>query len=114
MFDKFKELQEIQPWTDLWSEEFRNDPRSYKDFEHCLINIVAKVGAILQRVEMADHYGRDYQLAFDKDKDADALGYIIMSALKAANTHPDGKIDISGVIKRDLTRRGALGHDHGT
>ncbi len=107
MFEEIKKLQDIQPWTDLWSEGYKKDPRSYKDLEHCLINIVSKAAAILQRIEMADHYGADYKLALNKEEDEAALGYIIMSALKAANVHPQGKIDISEAMKRDLTRRGA-------
>lgn len=100
-----KELQGAMPWTDLWSEDFERDPRSYKKLEHCLINIIAKAGAILQRIEMADHYGKDYELAINKDKDGKALSIIIMSALKAANVHPDGMIDIQNLINADLERR---------
>lgn len=109
MFDELRKLQEVQPWTDLWSEGFKNDPRSYKNFEHCLINIVAKAGAILQRIEMADHYGAESKLAFNQDEEETALGYIIMSALKAANVHPLGKIDVVSAIESDLRRRGVYG-----
>jgi len=100
-----KDYQKIMPWTDLWSEDFLKDPREYKQFEHCMINIVAKAGAILQRIEMADHYGKDYSLALDKAADQRALAIIIMSALKAANVHPDGVLDIEKEIEADLVRR---------
>jgi len=105
MFKEIRELQKTQPWTDLWSEDYKKDPRSYKGLEHCLINIVAKAGAILQRIEMSDHYGPDYSLGLDAKKDKEALAYIIMSALKAANVHPHGLIDIASAIEGDLKRR---------
>lgn len=114
MFAALQKLQGMQPWTDLWSGDFERDPRSYKGFEHCLINIAAKTGAALQRVEMADHYGADYALALNRGKDAAALAVIIMSALKAANAYPGGALDIAGAIKSDLTRRGVLDNDHGS
>lgn len=100
-----KELQDLMPWTDLWSEGYINDPRSYKAFEHCMTNIIAKAGSIFQRIEMSDHYGADYKLGMDKAKDGTALAIIIMSALKAANCYPDGKIDIAAIIDADLKRR---------
>lgn len=100
-----RELQDKMPWTDLWSDDFLSDPRSYKKFEHCLVNIIAKSGKILQRIEMADHYGSDYELAINANEDCRDLAIIIMSALKAANVHPDGKLDIEQSINRDLKRR---------
>lgn len=100
-----KELQDRQPWTDLWSEDYLNDPRSYKDFSHCLTNIAAKLGAIFQRVEMSDHYGADYKLGLHREKDGTALAFIIMSALRAANSYPGGKLDIDKHIEADLKRR---------
>lgn len=93
------------PWTDLWSEDFHSDPRSYKKLEHCMINIIAKAGNILQRIEMADHYGEDYKLAFDRAADGRDLAVIVMSALKAANVYPDSTIELEDLIKADLIRR---------
>jgi hypothetical protein len=103
--EAFKKLQSELPWTNLWSEDHRNDPRSYKDFEHCLINIVAFAGDILRRIERADHYGADYVQAIDKDKDGEALAYIVMSAMRAANVHPQGLIDLSAIMESDIRRR---------
>lgn len=99
------DLQSKMPWTDIWSEEFLKDPRPYTKFEHCIINIAAKTGAILQRIEMADHYGQDYSLAIDESLDTEALAIIIMSALKAANVHPSKILDIETAINKDLSRR---------
>lgn len=100
-----KALQEKMPWTDIWSEDFLKDSRPYSKLEHCLINIIAKAGAVLQRVEMSDHYGQDYELGLNKHKDTTALAIIIMSALKAANVHPAGVLEIEEAINRDLERR---------
>lgn len=100
-----KELQDKMPWTNLWSEDFLGDPRSYAKYEHCLINIAAKLGTLLQQIEMSDHYSKDYELGLDKNKAGTALAIIIMSALKAANVYPDGKINIEEFINRDLKRR---------
>lgn len=103
--EAFQALQAEMPWTDLWSEGFLSDPRSYSRFSHCLTNIAAKLGAMFQRVEMADHYGEDYALALDRQKDGTALAIIVMSAMKAANVYPGGPIDLSQHIEADLKRR---------
>ena len=100
-----KDLQESMPWTNIWSEEFLNDSRSYSKFAHCMMNIVAKAGDIIQRIELSDHYGEDYSLGLNSHKDATALAIIIMSALKAANVYPNEKLDMETYINRDLVRR---------
>lgn len=101
----FEAIQAEMPWTDLWSEGHKKDPRSYKNLEHCLINIVAFAGDILKRIERADHYGAEYVQALNRDKDGEALSYIVMSAMKAANVHPQGKIQLAPIMQADLTRR---------
>jgi hypothetical protein len=93
------------PWTDIWSADCLNDPRSYWKFSHCLTNIAAKLGAAFQRVEMSDHYGPDYRLGLNRDADGLALAIIIMSAMKAANVYPCGPIDLAQFIEADLKRR---------
>lgn len=103
--EAFQRLQAEMPWTSLWSEAFVKDPRSYSKFSHCLSNIAAKLGALFQRVELADHYGIDYKLGLDREKDATALAIIVMSAMKAANSYPSGPIDLSQYIEADLERR---------
>lgn len=103
----FRKLQEIQPWTDLWSEGYLNDPRPYRGFSHCLTNIAAKLGALFQRVELSDHYGMDYELGLNRLRDGKALAFIIMSAMKAANSYPGGAIDLLSHIENDLRRRDA-------
>jgi hypothetical protein len=95
------------PWTEIWSEGFLQDPRSYSRFQHCLTNIGAKLGSLFQRVEMSDHYGSEYKLGLDRDKDGTALALIIMSAMKAANVYPGGVINLSEYIEADLMRRNA-------
>lgn len=100
-----KATQAAMPWTSLWSADYLADPRSYKDLQHCLINIVAKAGAILQRIEVADHHGEAAAHAINRDEDATALAYIVMSAMKAANIHPQGKIELADYIAADLNRR---------
>jgi hypothetical protein len=105
MREAFQSLQNGMPWTGIWSAEFQKDPRSYAGFQHCLTNIAAKLGAIFQRIEMADHYGPEYELALDRDKDGKDLAFVIMSAMKAANAYPGGPIDLSRFIESDLNRR---------
>jgi hypothetical protein len=103
----FQVLQAEMPFTEtLWTEGFKNDPRPYARFEHCLTNIAAKLGTCFGMVEMSDHYGTDYTLGLDQDKAGIALAFIIMSAMKAANTYPGGPIDLSQYIEGDLKRRG--------
>jgi hypothetical protein len=105
MFEQFRALQKQQPWTDIWTGDFKNDPRSYSRFQHCMINVAAHLGKILQRVERADHYGEDYPQALNADDIAESLAVIVMSAMKAANVYPEGPLDIARYIESDLRRR---------
>lgn len=93
------------PWTDIWTKEFKSDSRDYSKLEHCMINIIAKAGKILQRIEMSDHYGPDYSLGLNSTEDARDLAIIIMSALKSANVYPGQILDMEKEIIRDLQRR---------
>lgn len=99
-----RELQALAPWTDLWGRDYRLDPRDYKDFEHCLINIVACTGRMLQEIERSDHYGRDSdQVKWNKDSFKKELAYILMSALKAGNCID---VDVAEHVEKDYIRRG--------
>ena len=100
-----KELQAKAPWTSLWSSAYKEDPREYKDFEHCLVSIVAKAGELLSMCEKVDHYGdhKEFNLTTIKRN----LGFIVMSALKAANKNPTREpVDVSEFIEHDYARRG--------
>ena len=105
--DNIRELQACMPWTDIWSDDFLSDDRPYSKYEHCLKNIVGRVGALMQECEISDHYGYPtIHKGLDRNRDGTALSYIIMSALKAANVYPDGAIDLAEYIKKDLITRG--------
>lgn len=60
---------------------------------------------MLQRIEVADHHGEGAAHAIDREKDSTALAFIVMSAMKAANMHPQGKIELAEPIAADLNRR---------
>ena len=105
MQEALRDLQKAMPWTDLWTEAFKTDRSGYGPYQHCLINVAAKNGSLLQRVEMSDHYGPDYTLGLNRAKDGRDLAFIVMSALKAANVYPGGSIDLSELICGDLARR---------
>jgi hypothetical protein len=100
----------MMPVTDIWSKEYSDDPRPYKLFEHCLINVIAKVGSVLQRIEMADHYGQDYGSALTGQdvQVQQALALSVMSLLKAANAFPDSTLTLGNSIVGDLQRRGVI------
>lgn len=103
------ELLEAMPITDIWAGDYVSDPRPYKLFEHCLINVISRVGRLLSKIEMADHYGVTYELAFAESAKqiSDDLAYSFMSLLKASKSL-NSDIDIADSIIRDLQRRGKL------
>lgn len=103
------ELIELMPITDIWSDLYQQDPRPYKLYEHCLINVVSRVGGLLAQIEMADHYGRDYQKAFgcDSKELEEHLAYSLMSLLKAIKSCPL-PLDVSKEVIKDLERRGVF------
>lgn len=101
----FSKLQLSLPWTRIWAESYLSDSRPYAGLQHCLTNVAAKLGAIFQRIEMSDHYGMDYELGLNREKDGVALAFIVMSAMKAANCYPGGPIELWPIIESDLKRR---------
>lgn len=106
---QLNELIKVMPITDIWSAEFEKDCRPYKLYEHCLINVISKVGGLLAQVEMADHYGMSYQNALTENADdiEREIAYALMSLLKAASSFPL-PLDISQHVVADLQRRGIL------
>lgn len=99
-----KDAQSVMPWTSIWSPEYKSDTRSYRDLQHCLINVVACAGRVLQAIERCDHYGVNGEQGFTNRQTIvkRELAYLIMSALKAANKE---EVDLSEEVLRDLMRR---------
>ncbi len=108
LLGSLQELQEFLPWTKrLWSENYKNDPRPYKDIEHSLVNIIQLTGSLLLRVERTDHHGEDYaEGIMTKDSDGEiqtTLAWIVTTCLRIAKKR---NLDLTASIRRDLIRRG--------
>ena len=108
LLSSLQELQEFLPWIErLWSENYRNDPRPYKDIEHSLINIVQLTSSLLLKVERTDHHGEDYPdgiMSPTSDPDiARTLAWIVTTCLRIAKKRD---LDITVPMRRDLIRRG--------
>ncbi len=104
-----RRLQDLAPWTDLWSEDYKNDPRPYKDFEHCLTNMAQLVGKLLFMCEREDHYGENRprgQGIIDNEEIKRSLAWLLMTSMKAANVSPLGKVDLAEFVEKDYKRRG--------
>jgi hypothetical protein len=92
-------LQEELPklWTDeLYSEQFRKSPSSYKDFQHALNHIVKATGRLIEMVELADHgHASDTFPCADLKK---YLADLVICALRAAVKAPEGAIDLEAAV----------------
>ncbi len=96
-----REIQTNLPWTVHYSQDFRLNPQSHKDFSHALIHTIKACGKISEYIDNLDH-SRESPLSNDLDK---YIADIVICALRMANTNPSRIIDLQkSVIERLETK----------
>lgn len=102
-----RELQTTLPWTIRYSQDFRSNPQSHKDFTHSLLHVGKALGKLQG---LADDFDHDRTLADNPEIRAQYSKYIadlVVCALRACNTFPGGTIDLeSAVIDRIENKNG--------
>src|SRR5208282_5540833 len=96
-----RELQTNLPWTIKYSEDFRKNAMTHKDFAHALTHVGKAAGKLHELVDKMDH---DRQYAVDTGKMKDFHKYIadlVVCALRMSNTFPGGVVD----LQREVTMR---------
>ena len=105
-------LQLNLPWTPSYSEDFRANPQSHKDFSHAVLHIAKAAGNLATVAEEWDHKRPAGQrpgttLEAERAAATKALADLVICALRAANMLPGGTLDLAqAVIDRIETKNG--------
>lgn len=99
-----REIQSQLPWTVRYSQDFRSNPQTHKDFTHAILHTQKALGKLSALADDMDH---DRQVADSVDA-SDYGKYVadlVVCALRMANEFPGQKIDLQHeVIKRIETK----------
>jgi hypothetical protein len=89
-------------WTDeLYSEQFRNSPSKYKDFDHALKHVRKAAQALENMTEEADHGRHDFDHAAIRKYVAD----IVISAIRLANVSPTEMFNLETAVFERIERK---------
>jgi hypothetical protein len=89
-------------WTDeLYSEQFRKSPSTYKDFDHALKHVRKAAQALENMTEEADHGSYTFDHAAIRKYVAD----IVISAIRLANVSPTEMFDIEKAVLERIERK---------
>lgn len=93
-----RSIQARLPWTIRYSQDFRLNPLTHKDFQHALIHVGKAVGKLFELCDDCDH---DRNVADSKELKEQYSKYIadlVLCALRMANVFPGGVIDLEGEL----------------
>jgi predicted nucleotide-binding protein len=91
-------------WTDeLYSEQFKNSPSKYKDFDHALKHVRKAAQALENMTEEADHAGA--ALVFEQTAIAKYIADIVISAIRLANVAPTGVLNVEKAVLDRIERK---------
>lgn len=105
-------LQLNLPWTPSYSEDFRSNPQSHKDFAHAVLHIAKATGNLATVSEEWDHKRPAGQrpgttLEAERAAATKALADLVICALRAASVLPGGSLDLArAVVERIETKNG--------
>jgi len=104
-----RKLQTTLPWTIKYSQDFRSNPMSHKDFAHGLTHVTKASGRLSEIVDKMDH-SKEFAANMTQDQKVLVGNYIsdlVVCALRMANTFPGGTIDLQdAVVRRIETKNG--------
>lgn len=103
-----RELQTTLPWTIRYSQDFRSNPQTHKDFAHTMHHVAKAPGKLHALADDMDH---DRTLADDKglrDANAKYIADLIVCALRLANTFPGGVVDLQTAVQQRIEEKNGV------
>lgn len=89
-------------WTsELYSEQFKKSPLTYKDFDHALKHVLKAGVRLLEMVEEADHGGSHFEIPAVEKYVAD----LVICAARLANVAPHGALDLEKIVFDRIERK---------
>lgn len=100
-----RELQTTLPWTTHYHHDFRSNPQSHKDFGHALLHVLKASGKLAAIIDRAEHKGYEWEVEQNRIEVSNFLADLVICALRASNTCPDGVIDLQAAVERRLLEK---------
>lgn len=85
-----REIQAQFPWTIKYSQDFRLNPQSHKDFAHAITHATKAIGRLAGMIDDLDHRRESEETA----NAGKLLADLVICALRASNTMPGRIIDL--------------------
>jgi hypothetical protein len=102
-----RQLQTNLPWTVRYSQDFRSNPQSHKDFAHALVHVTKAIGILSALVDDMDHDRAVADNSTLRETHGKYVADLVVCALRAANTFPGGVLDLQrAVVDRIETKNG--------
>lgn len=98
-----RELQSSLPWTAHYHRDFRASPMTHKDFQHAVLHTMKATGKLATILNDAEHGGVAWETPEVRAEIAKYLADWVICALRAANTCPDGIIDLQRAVEDRIT-----------
>lgn len=98
MARSIRDLQLTLPWTVKYSQDFRSNPQSHKDFAHACHHASKALGKLHGLADDMDH---DRGLAADphlREQYAKYVADLVVCALRMANVFPGGVVDLETAV----------------
>jgi len=90
-------------WTnELYSEQFKDSPSKYKDFDHALKHVLKAATRLLEMTEDADHTGVS---TFDGNAVKKYVADLVICAVRLANVDPTGLLDLEKAVFERIERK---------
>lgn len=94
-----RELQTSLPWSIRYSQDFRANPQSHKDFAHALVHIGKASGMLFALTDDMDHRCETADQGDLRERYGKYLADLVVCSLRAANTFPGGVLDLQRAVE---------------
>ena len=92
-------LQTSLPWTVRYSQDFRANPMSHKDFSHAILHAQKALGKLADFVDRMDHDRTIADMAAAGGQVHGAyVADLVVCALRMANTFPGQSLDLAKAV----------------
>jgi hypothetical protein len=105
-----RQLQAELPWgANDYSEQYRADTTPHRDYKHAALHLVKSIGRLIECPEEMDHELHGPVAPGADADDAKRLADVVIVALRMANVHPRGPIDLARAVELRLAQKFGAG-----
>jgi hypothetical protein len=100
-----RQLQAELPWgANDYTEAYRANTTPHRDITHAALHSMKALGRLVECPEEMDHPGERIPAA-KRAEDEKRLADLVILALRWANVHPSGPIDLGAAVEKRLAEK---------